>query len=258
MAASKTAPKWSDGPFDLLSSTRYTNKGTYDIFNQCASEMAMVHNSMIRGLNSIYLQAPHVLPADYKDFIEYSRCWAELVTEHHSGEEVVFFPNIEKATGETGLMAANVEQHHVFHEGLLNFTAYLDTCAASPSTFSGTHLISIIDTFASTLVGHMHDEIPTLLLLSKHSSTLDLAAEWKRAEAHAIKHVDPWRSHIFFVRNHDVTFEEGLWKNFPEGMPTVVKWLHWWIWPLRHRGYWRFASCNRYGVPRKLFAGPKE
>ena len=75
----------------------------------------MIHNSMIRGLNSIYVQAPHVLPADHADFIEYSRCWAELVIGHHDVEETVFFPNIEKSIGIKGLMDANIEQHRMFY-----------------------------------------------------------------------------------------------------------------------------------------------
>lgn len=31
--------------------------------------MVVVHIIIIRGMNSIYLQAPHVQPADYADFV---------------------------------------------------------------------------------------------------------------------------------------------------------------------------------------------
>ena len=48
---------------------------TPDQYVRGASIMVLVHNCIIRGLNSIYLQAPHVKPKDYKDFIGYSFCW---------------------------------------------------------------------------------------------------------------------------------------------------------------------------------------
>jgi hypothetical protein len=41
--------------------------------------MAVTHNIVLRGLNSIYLQAPNVAPADYKDFIGYCLCWYEVI-----------------------------------------------------------------------------------------------------------------------------------------------------------------------------------
>ena len=37
--------------------------------------MAIVHNIVIRALNSIYLQATHVKPEDVKDFLGFCYCW---------------------------------------------------------------------------------------------------------------------------------------------------------------------------------------
>jgi hypothetical protein len=54
-------------------------EGTPDQYVRGASIMALVHNSIIRGLNSIYLQAPHVGPKDYKDFIAYCYCWYQYI-----------------------------------------------------------------------------------------------------------------------------------------------------------------------------------
>ena len=53
--------------------------------------MALSHNVFIRGLNSIYLQAPHVQPSDVPDFIEYSKCWVEVLNNHHEMEETGVF-----------------------------------------------------------------------------------------------------------------------------------------------------------------------
>jgi hypothetical protein len=41
--------------------------------------MALVHNVIIRALNSIYLQAPHVRPEDVKDFLAYCFCWYQNI-----------------------------------------------------------------------------------------------------------------------------------------------------------------------------------
>jgi hemerythrin-like domain-containing protein len=73
--------------------------------------MALSHNVIIRGLNSIYRQAPHLKPEDHADFITYSKCWSEVLDAHHKAEETSLFPQIEAKTGERGIMEANVEQH---------------------------------------------------------------------------------------------------------------------------------------------------
>jgi hypothetical protein len=41
--------------------------------------MAVVHNVILRGMNTIYLQAPFVKEKDYKDFIGYCYCWHEVI-----------------------------------------------------------------------------------------------------------------------------------------------------------------------------------
>jgi hypothetical protein len=49
--------------------------------------MAVYHNMLLRGLNSIYIQAPHVAPKDFKDFIGYSYCWYQLI----DGQQILTF-----------------------------------------------------------------------------------------------------------------------------------------------------------------------
>jgi hemerythrin-like domain-containing protein len=87
------------------------SKKPYDQYAEAASIMALSHNVLIRGLNSIYLQAPHISPSEYAPFISYALCWAELLDAHHRMEETSLFPTIERITGEVGIMDKNVEQH---------------------------------------------------------------------------------------------------------------------------------------------------
>lgn len=50
-----------------------------DQYIRGASIMAVVHNVIIRSLNTIYLQAHHVRPEDVKDFLGYCYCWYQYL-----------------------------------------------------------------------------------------------------------------------------------------------------------------------------------
>lgn len=114
------------------------------MFERVAGEMACVHNMIVRGLNSIYLQAPHIPLPEVPAFIQYSLIWYKLMHLHHSCEESDFFQTI---SGETGIMSGNVEQHHAFQEELVTFYLYLKECANDPTQFSGNRILSSIDSF---------------------------------------------------------------------------------------------------------------
>lgn len=73
--------------------------------------MALVHNVIIRGYNSIYLQAPRVKGSDTVDFLHYCEAWYILMIGHHDSEESILFPGIEKATGVKGIMDDDIHEH---------------------------------------------------------------------------------------------------------------------------------------------------
>ena len=73
--------------------------------------MALVHNIWIKGWNSIYLQAPHILERDFADFIQYALAWYDCLEVHHDGEEEDLFPKIEAAIGRKGFLSPAVDQH---------------------------------------------------------------------------------------------------------------------------------------------------
>jgi hypothetical protein len=87
-------------------------------------EMALAHNGIIRGLNSIVLQAqriPRENQAATKDFLIYCQSWCESMHHHHAAEESGFFPNTAQFTGVEGIMERNIEQHRAFHTGIRGF-----------------------------------------------------------------------------------------------------------------------------------------
>lgn len=150
-----------------LSQTSNTKYIQPDMFCRVASEMAMVHNMAIRGLNSIYLQAPYVAAPDSRSFARYMLAWHALLHVHHSGEEAHFFPAVEAMSGEAGAMEANVAQHRAFHDGLDGFRAYAEACAAGREEFDGGKVVGIIDGFGEVLAAHLREEIDTLLGLRR-------------------------------------------------------------------------------------------
>lgn len=64
--------------------------------------MAHIHNSILRGYNSIYLQAPHVKEADKACFVGYAAAWWKFVKSHHDDEEGELFAKVEEILGEGG------------------------------------------------------------------------------------------------------------------------------------------------------------
>lgn len=130
--------------------------------------MACVHNVVLRGLNAIYLQAPHVQPEDVKSFCAFIGHWHSIISLHHAGEEEEGFPMIEKMAGEEGIMDVHVEQHHTFLPRLDDLGEYAEDCAAGREKYDGRRIVEIIDEFGAVLAGHLADEIPTIEGLRKY------------------------------------------------------------------------------------------
>ena len=137
-----------------------------------ASEMALVHNMIILGINSIYLQAPHIMPADEKPFCKYITCWYDVVDSHHAGEEAMFFPSVEKMTGIKGVMDTNIDQHKAFHDGMDLLKAYADAVLAGKEKYEGSKVVRLIDDFGAVLTQHLADEIPTILSLRQYGDKM--------------------------------------------------------------------------------------
>lgn len=186
----KMAPIYADHPFPLLQTPVFlaNNKGEKvcnpshptamyflrltttqpDMFDKIASEMAHVHNMLIRGLNSIILQAPHIKSADEKAFCKYIMGWYNLLHSHHSGEEAIFFPTVERMAGTKGIMDTNIDQHKAFHDGVDELKGYAQAVVADQEKYAGTKVVSLIDRFGNPLIQHLADEIPTILSLRQY------------------------------------------------------------------------------------------
>jgi hemerythrin-like domain-containing protein len=101
-------------PCPLVHTPMWESKKT-DTFTKGASHMALIHNAILRGFNSIYQQAPHVKPTDHADFIGYSLAWFTFVKGHHDDEEANLFPKVEEVLGKKGIWDDTLKEHGKSH-----------------------------------------------------------------------------------------------------------------------------------------------
>ncbi|KAH7040919.1 hemerythrin HHE cation binding domain-containing protein [Microdochium trichocladiopsis] len=249
------APVFADRPFAPIPTPMVIlAKGEKpDEFTVLATEMACVHNFLIRGLNAIYLQAPHIrTPADQHAFLNFAHQWYRGLHVHHTGEEELFFPMLEARTGIKGIMDGNVAQHAQFERGVDELDAYVQRCLQNPSAYDGDKIVGMIDSFGAVLRQHLADEIPTLLALREHADKL--AGMYKEFSDEGAKHMQTlglFKGAACVIATHDVDYEGGLHRGFPPA-PAVLVWLlrnvAWWV----HRDWWRFAPCDRHGRMKDL------
>ena len=132
--------------------------------------MALVHNTFIRALNSIYLHAPLISPNNKTlahDLLTYCQCWVALVALHHQTEETFLFSALEaRIPGAKGILDANVHQHEEFHDGLAAFEKYVNGALAGEA-YDSERLLGLIDGFSAPLMKHFGDEVETLMRLEE-------------------------------------------------------------------------------------------
>lgn len=222
--------------------------------------MALVHNSMIRGFNSIYQQAPYIDQKLASDFISYSLTWAAFVTSHHHDEEDNLFAKVSGVLRDDTVWAETQKEHDSFIEGVTEFQSYLESLAKSKG-FSADKLIQIMDSFREPLGHHLRSEVDTIAALAGHpnapaegseeadAATLILKTWGKKTVTKAgMLNVVP-----FFLLNLDRGFEGGRWASWPP-MPGPIRWIMTNVVGTYYGSWWRFASCTHDGRPRELYA----
>ncbi|KAH9884885.1 hypothetical protein F4778DRAFT_762082 [Xylariomycetidae sp. FL2044] len=223
--------------------------------------MALLHNAILRGYNSIYQQAPHVKPADKADFVGYCLTWHKFVTTHHDDEEQTLFTKVEDVLNDKTVFDETHKEHEAFLAGLAEFSKYLSSLP-TPADLSGTELQRIMSTFEAPFGSHFHSEIGTIASLAAHANAPKPGTD---AEAAASLTFKTWgKSTVskagnldvvpFFLLNLDGTVEDGMWASWPP-IPAPIKWGLTNIGGAWHSGWWKFAPCSG-GKPKELYALP--
>lgn len=147
-----------------------------------------MHNVLIRGLNAIVQQAPHVKSKkDSKDLLSYVANWVKMVEHHHDTEESFIFPELEKFAGKPGLMNDPKHQHELFHDGLERLLKYAQSTQPEKYKWEGPGgMREIIDSFSKDLMDHLYAEIDLFLSL-KDLDSAGLRKTWDQGEAIAAR-----------------------------------------------------------------------
>ena len=146
------------GPWALifaLPSTPLIQTLDSDIQGLFAADMSLVHNVLIRGLNSIWRNAPLVKPNDVDAFAGYSITCIDAIHKHHQGEEKLIFPYLQTKLD----MSHNLEQHEGFHATMDAFEEYMKRVQNKEETFDAEKTRELLKAFADPLVQHLHDEV---------------------------------------------------------------------------------------------------
>lgn len=228
--------------------------------------MCCIHNVLIRGLNSIYLQARNVAPTKISaitpenkadvgtrdDFVDYAREWSILLHIHHNGEETHLFPEIDKILNGKDIMERNVQQHRLFDDGVNRFDKYLEQVrrpakgverVGEDKFFYGSELCEIIESFAAIMVSHLNEEIATLLSLRAWDEKLDLYSMIEAEGETAMKTCSLVGTVEFVWHNLDAEYEGGIHKNFPPA-PAPLKFMLKNVLWYPNRRMWRFSTCT--------------
>ncbi|PSR97267.1 hypothetical protein BD289DRAFT_362798 [Coniella lustricola] len=259
--ASTSQQPWADAPMKLVATPLYETNKT-DLFATGASHMALLHNSIFRGFNSIYRQAPHVRDADKADFVGYSLTWFKFVKSHHDDEEESLFAKVEQLLDDTTVFAETHKEHETFMSGLVEFNTYL-TALPTPQAFDGAKLVEIMDSFFQPFETHFHNEIKTIADLANHPNAprpespeaAEASLTFKTWGKSTVTKAGTTDVVPFFLLNLDRTaaFEDGIWANWPP-IPAPIKWglinVGGWF----KGSYWKFASCDASGHRRQLYA----
>lgn len=138
---------------------------------------------MIRGLNSMFIQAPLIsTPSDVKDFVDYALSFCVLIHEHHNTEEVLMFPLIEDETSVPGIMDKNVVQHEAFLPKLHDFKNYLVQMKLGLRKYDAKKFVALLNSFAGLMVEHLTGEVKMLEEMEKHE------IDWKMVIERTVKH----------------------------------------------------------------------
>lgn len=260
--APSPARPWADAPIKLVTTPQYETKKT-DIFTTGATHMALVHNAILRGYNSIYQQAPHVQDADKADFVGYCQTWHKFVVSHHDDEEETLFAAVAKVLDDQTVWEGTLKEHEAFLGGLAAFHKYLAELA-SPQAFSGAELQRIMAGFQDAFEAHFHSEISTIAGLADHPKApksgtpeeADTRALFKSWGKNTVTKAGTLDVVPFFLLNLDGTVEDGMWANWPP-IPAPIKWGLTNLAGAYHGGWWKFSSCAG-GRPKELYAMKSE
>ncbi|TFK75704.1 hypothetical protein BDN72DRAFT_757313 [Pluteus cervinus] len=226
------------GPFTLITVPTIPQEKKDEIAEVFYWDMSCVHNCLIRGMNSVWLTAPHVKPKDQASFLGYCITLIETIHMHHHGEEVTVFPALAKQLN----MEHNLEQHESFQGAMDEFEKYIKDVQAKKEKYDGQRTRDLLKAFSDPLVQHLHDEILTIApeqLLKVDQADLDAMMA---GMAKHIKEASLFTTFPFVLSHHNFS-EIPEWPP----APAPLMWFARNISYRRYSNYWKFSPWNNKG-----------
>jgi len=146
---------WNPLPLPFYPFTGDTSTGE-GFGKHIAGEMAVVHNVIIRALNTLYINAPLVKSSKgIQDFTGYALEVLQVIHEHHETEEAFMFPPLEGKVD----MNINVEQHRKFEDGMEKFESYVKAARNGEQGYDSERWRYLLQEFATPLIFHLGEEV---------------------------------------------------------------------------------------------------
>ena len=137
--------------------------------------MALVHNIIIRGLNSIWTNAPLVCSTnpegktdsestaasslkscpDIANLMGYAQMLLIMIHQHHHGEETVIFPLLQEKVD----MGINVDQHESFQTPMKALEQYIGDVKEGREIYDWKTMRRVTEEFAEPLIEHLREEV---------------------------------------------------------------------------------------------------
>jgi hypothetical protein len=247
----KTTLSWEYNPMQLIDLPVSTRIAPLP-YTQVAIEITLAYNCLIRALNSVYLQAPHLPLREYSNFSAYSLAVYNGLKAYDPSNEYTFFSDLARETGETSFMKG----HLAFGPGLLAWGNWLESIAARRNNFNPEMCRALMDDFLPALHLHMHVVPDCVLyvaqcpLLAFNELSLDVLTLAREHREKVFGSMSKSKLMPVFVMNHDAAFGGHSHKFLNKS--ALEMWVLRQVYARKYKEWWKFSAVGFDGKPKEL------
>ncbi|KAG8957137.1 hypothetical protein FRC03_010506 [Tulasnella sp. 419] len=182
-------------------------------------DLALMHNVLIRSLNSIINHAPRITPANQAAFLVYIQAFHDTCKVHMDGQETKLFPDLEAKSNAAGIKWKAVDdpaRRILIADRLRQLHDYIEQLKKGPEVFNHLSVINVINQLAETLLqdfksisGNLEGE--RLKSFVSHEELTDIAKQSLRwVETHSNVTI-----FLPFLASHHDKTTNAFWPGFP-------------------------------------------
>ncbi|KAK9415083.1 hypothetical protein SUNI508_01931 [Seiridium unicorne] len=250
---------WANGPLPLIASPSQTHDMRHPAI-YVANEMTHQHNAALRGLNAIFLQAPHVTDfQDITDLLFLTQCWGLWVQYYDHFRRTRMFPKFEETLKRPGCILSQLGGNLDFAPSLTRLLQYVQQTHPMVETYDPILFRELIKELGLILQEHLATLISIVTDLPRVCGELEspeaqskagkISQIYRQLDKEANDAMDQKIVPPMLVRMRDTTFEGG--NNWPGlslvAVHTIADRLS-----KTHAGAWRFLPSDVWGKPKEL------